>query len=159
MLDGIGKGIAKWLEIIITIIFGVLALRDIVEIVVALVDGNALGVLEEIYTIIIKLLVSIGSISLMNGFGEIIDRLVSIDKSLKNNKQEEETEKIIEEEPIKVTQQREITEEYIDDANYDPNDVVFEDEVGENQWRCPSCDRVNENYVGTCGCGQPKPLV
>ena len=27
-----------------------------------------------------------------------------------------------------------------------------------NKWRCPSCGRVNANYVGTCGCGASKPL-
>ena len=26
-----------------------------------------------------------------------------------------------------------------------------------NSWKCPSCGRVNQNYVGTCGCGQLKP--
>ena len=35
-------------------------------------------------------------------------------------------------------------------------DCVFDDEVGENQWKCPACGRVNENYVGTCGCGRSK---
>lgn len=24
-------------------------------------------------------------------------------------------------------------------------------------WRCPSCGRVNQNYVGSCGCGCSKP--
>ena len=27
-----------------------------------------------------------------------------------------------------------------------------------NKWRCPSCGRLNANYVGTCGCGTSKPL-
>lgn len=27
-----------------------------------------------------------------------------------------------------------------------------------NKWRCPSCGRVNADYVGTCGCGMSKPL-
>lgn len=27
-----------------------------------------------------------------------------------------------------------------------------------NKWRCPSCGRVNANYVGTCGCGESKPF-
>lgn len=27
-----------------------------------------------------------------------------------------------------------------------------------NKWRCPSCGRLNANYVGTCGCGASKPL-
>lgn len=25
--------------------------------------------------------------------------------------------------------------------------------VGANEWLCPNCNRVNQNYVGTCGCG------
>ena len=29
--------------------------------------------------------------------------------------------------------------------------------IGENEWRCPRCGRVNQKYVGTCGCGQEKP--
>lgn len=26
-----------------------------------------------------------------------------------------------------------------------------------NQWQCPTCKKINENYVGTCGCGKSKP--
>lgn len=26
-----------------------------------------------------------------------------------------------------------------------------------NTWRCKNCGRVNQNYVGTCGCGEVKP--
>lgn len=25
-----------------------------------------------------------------------------------------------------------------------------------NEWKCPACGRINQNYVGTCGCGQQK---
>ena len=25
------------------------------------------------------------------------------------------------------------------------------------QWKCPACGKNNENYVGTCGCGEEKP--
>lgn len=26
-----------------------------------------------------------------------------------------------------------------------------------NEWKCPKCGRINQNYVGTCGCGTRKP--
>lgn len=26
-----------------------------------------------------------------------------------------------------------------------------------NEWICPKCGRTNQNYVGTCGCGEVKP--
>lgn len=26
-----------------------------------------------------------------------------------------------------------------------------------SEWKCPSCGQINQNYVGTCGCGQVKP--
>ena len=29
--------------------------------------------------------------------------------------------------------------------------------VGVNEWKCPNCGKVNQNYVGTCGCGTLKP--
>ena len=29
--------------------------------------------------------------------------------------------------------------------------------VSENEWKCPNCGKVNQNYIGTCGCGQQKP--
>ena len=29
---------------------------------------------------------------------------------------------------------------------------------GENEWKCPSCGKINQNYVGTCGCGERKPF-
>lgn len=25
------------------------------------------------------------------------------------------------------------------------------------KWQCPACKKINENYVGTCGCGESKP--
>lgn len=28
---------------------------------------------------------------------------------------------------------------------------------GSQPWLCPKCNRLNEHYVGTCGCGQTKP--
>lgn len=30
-------------------------------------------------------------------------------------------------------------------------------EPSENEWKCPKCGRINQNYVGTCGCGEVKP--
>ena len=29
--------------------------------------------------------------------------------------------------------------------------------AGSNEWTCPKCGRINQNYVGTCGCGEVKP--
>ena len=26
-----------------------------------------------------------------------------------------------------------------------------------NEWKCPKCGRINQNYVGTCGCGEERP--
>lgn len=26
-----------------------------------------------------------------------------------------------------------------------------------DEWKCPSCGRIQKNFVGTCGCGEPKP--
>lgn len=26
-----------------------------------------------------------------------------------------------------------------------------------NEWKCPKCGSTNQNYVGTCGCGEKKP--
>ena len=26
----------------------------------------------------------------------------------------------------------------------------------ENEWKCPKCGKINQNYVGTCGCGEVK---
>ena len=25
------------------------------------------------------------------------------------------------------------------------------------EWKCPKCGKINQNYVGTCGCGEVKP--
>ena len=33
-----------------------------------------------------------------------------------------------------------------------------EKQPGENEWKCPSCGKINQNYVGTCGCGERKPF-
>lgn len=30
-------------------------------------------------------------------------------------------------------------------------------EAGANEWKCPNCGKINQNYVGSCGCGQTKP--
>lgn len=29
--------------------------------------------------------------------------------------------------------------------------------AGTNEWACPQCGKINQNYVGTCGCGSQKP--
>lgn len=26
------------------------------------------------------------------------------------------------------------------------------------EWKCPKCGKINQNYVGTCGCGESKPI-
>lgn len=26
-----------------------------------------------------------------------------------------------------------------------------------NEWKCRKCGKINQNYVGTCGCGEIKP--
>lgn len=33
----------------------------------------------------------------------------------------------------------------------------LEKEPTENEWKCPKCGNINQNYVGTCGCGEEKP--
>ena len=35
--------------------------------------------------------------------------------------------------------------------------AVPEREPEEYEWKCPSCGKINQNYVGTCGCGAAKP--
>jgi len=32
-------------------------------------------------------------------------------------------------------------------------------QVAKGEWTCPTCGRVNQNYVGTCGCGTTKNAV
>ncbi len=32
-----------------------------------------------------------------------------------------------------------------------------EKKASANEWRCPKCGKINQNYVGTCGCGELKP--
>lgn len=32
----------------------------------------------------------------------------------------------------------------------------LEKEPTENEWKCPKCGSINQDYVGTCGCGQVK---
>ncbi len=32
----------------------------------------------------------------------------------------------------------------------------LEKEPAENEWKCPKCGSINQNYVGTCGCGEEK---
>lgn len=38
-------------------------------------------------------------------------------------------------------------------GNTQPSERV----AGDNEWKCPNCGRVNQNYVGTCGCGERRP--
>ena len=45
------------------------------------------------------------------------------------------------------------------------SEPIFKDEKPipktptENEWKCPKCGKINQNYVGTCGCGTNKPVV
>jgi len=56
-----------------------------------------------------------------------------------------EAEEVVEEEPEKKTK-----------AAKEPEPVP-EVEPQEYEWKCPNCGKINQNYVGTCGCGEPKP--
>lgn len=38
-----------------------------------------------------------------------------------------------------------------------PKPVKKERVPSENEWKCPKCGKINQNYVGTCGCGEMKP--
>lgn len=37
----------------------------------------------------------------------------------------------------------------------DSNTPITTPSVGE--WKCPKCGKINQNYTGTCGCGEVKP--
>ena len=32
-----------------------------------------------------------------------------------------------------------------------------EAEPKNNEWKCPKCGKIHQNYVGSCGCGEKKP--
>ena len=34
---------------------------------------------------------------------------------------------------------------------------AYNQTLNKNEWICPKCGRTNQNYVGTCGCGEVKP--
>ena len=64
-------------------------------------------------------------------------------------------------------QDREFIKEYTKaETNKPYNGSLFKDmdktrapkgQVVSGEWKCPKCGRVNQNYVGTCGCGEIKP--
>lgn len=33
----------------------------------------------------------------------------------------------------------------------------LKNEPSENEWKCPECGKINQNYVSTCSCGYVKP--
>lgn len=41
--------------------------------------------------------------------------------------------------------------------NSNPADPLINAQPSSNQWQCPDCKKINESYVGTCGCGKTKP--
>ncbi len=61
------------------------------------------------------------------------------------------------------------TQPYVDKTDVDktavdqtavaePAAVIADDrEPGSNEWKCPKCGTIHQNYVGTCGCGETKP--
>lgn len=40
----------------------------------------------------------------------------------------------------------------------DSNKTEISDEENASEWKCPKCGDIHQNYVGTCGCGENKPL-
>lgn len=30
--------------------------------------------------------------------------------------------------------------------------------AGKGEWKCPKCGNIHQNYVGSCGCGESKPV-
>lgn len=46
-----------------------------------------------------------------------------------------------------------------DSENPNNHESVYNNEsISNNEWKCPSCGKINQNYTGTCGCGQQKPI-
>jgi len=43
-------------------------------------------------------------------------------------------------------------------AKKDEKPAEPEKQAGANEWKCPQCGKINQNYVGTCGCGERKPF-
>ncbi len=37
------------------------------------------------------------------------------------------------------------------------SEALESNSANNNTWICPNCGKINQNYVGTCGCGQIKP--
>ena len=37
------------------------------------------------------------------------------------------------------------------------NDIESKKKPSKGEWKCPNCGKINQNYVGSCGCGTPKP--
>lgn len=37
------------------------------------------------------------------------------------------------------------------------NEKDFEREPSKNEWKCPNCGKIHQNYVGSCECGEMKP--
>lgn len=38
-----------------------------------------------------------------------------------------------------------------------PSQEAVKNTPAANTWKCPKCGTINQNYAGTCGCGESKP--
>ena len=59
----------------------------------------------------------------------------------------------VKEEPVAEEPEKPIKEKKEKPKKEEPPERVPE----EHEWKCAKCGKINQNYVGTCGCGEPKP--
>ena len=53
-----------------------------------------------------------------------------------------------------------VTSTYTTNTNTSPffnNSNTPNSTVSAGEWKCPKCGKINQNYIGTCGCGEVKP--
>lgn len=89
---------------------------------------------------------------LLYGFGELISnskKLVEIGKEVNSNKTS-----------ANISAEQQATPVSYNTTLFQPQTTESEEEKREpnnNEWKCPKCGKINQNYVGTCGCGETKP--
>ena len=162
MFNRVGKKI-KGLCVAVTVI-GIIAsfiigLTMIIE--AAKSRNSTAGIIIGILVIVLGSLES-WLISLFSyGYGQMIDSLQNIEEKITG-----ETESYVSDNMSNFMKSV-LDQQHIDSLDKDQNNTNHNDDQpvaqpqqesvpGPDEWKCKNCGKINKNYVGTCGCGQPK---
>lgn len=86
----------------------------------------------------------------------LVKNVIDIRKKLYNNP-DSNNSSFFENKPLTFAEQKTATPSQSAQSQPISSQPKPKQTPGTNEWQCPKCGKIHQNYVGTCGCGEQKP--